>query len=180
VGILLRKLDRLQAWDLDDRSSYPWLRTGEFQADPLSDLNSSNNKISVFEIDEDEANLTQVASALAAGRGQYDRFDYVLFPDSVVSGLDFRLVATSGNTPDEQVNGYHRNISELSAQRLVELVERIFRNKKRIDTVSERDLIECIIQGIRDGRVKHKLIRNQERLRERANKLGLEVPPDDN
>ena len=179
MGILLRKLDRIQTWDLDHRAPFPWLRAGEFQADPLGDLNTSGNAISVYEIDENEENLTQVAGALSVSRGRYDRFDYVLFPESVVSELGLRLVNTLGQTADAQVNQCHRDISEISSHRLVELVERIFRNQKRFGSVAERDIIKSIIDGLNDKRIKYASIRKSlERLQERANKLGLQIPPE--
>jgi hypothetical protein len=176
VGILLRKLDRIQTWDLDDRASFPWLRAGEFQADPLSDLNTSGNTISVYEIDEDEENLTQVAGAISIGRGKYDRFDYVLFPESVVSDLGLRLVNTLGQTADAQVNQCHRDISDISAQRLVELVARIVRSQRRIDSVTRRDLIKSIIEGLNAGRIKHTDIKSLDKVHQWANKLGLQIP----
>jgi hypothetical protein len=179
VPLLLRKLDRLLAWDLDNPSAYPWLRVGDFQADPLSDLTTSSNAISVYSIEQaDEANLLRIAAALTIGRGKYDRFDYVLFPETIVSGLGLQLINKAGNTADAQVNEFHRDISDVSAQRLVELVERIFRTSEKFGTIGERQLIGSIIEGLQQKRIKRKSVANWNRFCERAEKHRL-VPPEE-
>ncbi len=132
MPLLLRKLNHLLAWDLYNPDPHPWLRAGEFGAEPLSDLTTSNNTISVYSVEKDDnTNLLRIAAALVIARGKYDRFDYVLFPESVVFDLGFRLVSIPGNTADPEVNGIHRDISEISAQRLVELAGRIFREQQK-------------------------------------------------
>ena len=72
--------------------------------------------------------------------------------------LGFRLVSIPGNTADPEVNGIHRDISEISAQRLVELAGRIFREQQKFGNIGERDLISSIVEGLRQGRIKRKSV----------------------
>jgi hypothetical protein len=176
VSTLLRKLDFLQAWDLADRSSYPWLKPDEFPADPINDLHTSDNSLSVFLVDDDKGNIPQIAGTLAVARGKYDRFDYVLFPDAIVGQLGLQLVENPGKTADERVNLYHRNISEISAQRLVKLAGEIFKSNSGFGTVGERQLISSTIASLREGRIAKTRVKGFDRLRERAQKLELEFP----
>jgi hypothetical protein len=177
VSLLLRKLDRFQDWDLDDHHRYSWLRAGEFPADPLGDLTTSNNTISVYSLEQaDDKRLLRVAAALSMVRGKYDRFDYVLFPESVVLDIGLKLINIPGRTPDTEVNEIHRDVSEISAQRLIALAESIFRNNVKFGNVSERELINSILQGLRESRLESRSVRSWDRFCERARKRGLEVP----
>ena len=101
-----------------------WLdEDAELLADPLADLNTHSNELSVYEIQADEANLTDVIVGLASGRDSLVNVDYILIDRATVEAEGFILQVTRGATPYKTANDWHMDIVGLTARRLVELAE---------------------------------------------------------
>lgn len=119
MPLVLRKI-RKAKWYKNDR--VPWLTEGELQADALDDLRTMGNKLSIYLIDDDRANLEQVATALATANTEYiSDFEYALINYEVVERLNIKIENTEGATPDPLVNSYHRDLAELTASKIMAL-----------------------------------------------------------
>ena len=51
-----------------DRIPLPWLAENDLPADPIGDLKTSNNSLSLWHIEEDESNLERVVLGLIVNR----------------------------------------------------------------------------------------------------------------
>ncbi|NJL67865.1 MAG: hypothetical protein HC894_15955 [Microcoleus sp. SM1_3_4] len=91
------------------------------QADSLSDMVTTANKLSVYRINDDKSNLNRVAAALVANCENISNFDYLLFDELLLQILEIKSEETQANTPDESVNNWHLDLVELSLTKLVNL-----------------------------------------------------------
>lgn len=125
---------------------YSWILANDFPAPPLQDftINESGQQ-SVWHIEGDESNLTEVITALAATRAKFDHFDFILFPQTAVAEAGLATLETEGTTPHVNANPWHRDIIELSARRLVELAHLVFQQGRR-DRRQAR-VIEAYLRG---------------------------------
>lgn len=112
MPLVLRTI-RQSRW-LED--SFPWLEEGDAPADPLGDLATQDNELSVWIIDDEKSNLNQVVAAMAATRGHLSNLDFALFDLRFLSELNIKIAITTGGTPDKEVNTWHRDLVKLSAQ----------------------------------------------------------------
>jgi hypothetical protein len=143
--VLLRKIDK-RRWDVDlTRPS--WLPTGDFPASPLADLNTSyDSNLSVWFI-EKEANVKEIVVAMASTRDHVDKFDYALFPESIVNDANIGIHTSPANTPHVVANQWHRDLLELSSSKLVNLA-RLISERGSFYRVKEKDVKEWLEQAI--------------------------------
>lgn len=118
MPLLLRKIRRAKWYK---NAEVPWLPQGELQADALSDLSTKDNELSVWLIHDNKLNLNQVLAALAANLDTVSNFDYALVDEQRVAGIGIKIAESKGNLLDPDVNALHRNLSELTAAKLMEL-----------------------------------------------------------
>jgi hypothetical protein len=106
-----------------------WLDAGEVPADCVSDLKTKKNKLSIYEVADEDAAI-RVATALALQRavaGQKQNQSLrdnaaLLFPSQVLDELRCDTDRDAkGTTPDETVNGWHFDIVNLSGSQLTAL-----------------------------------------------------------
>jgi hypothetical protein len=99
----------------------PWLQKDEIPADPLGDLKTTGNGLSVYLIDDEKSNLGRVVCALAATRDRIQHFDYLLFDWDILLSTGITVKRSEGKTPDCAVNELHCDLAELSGQKLLAL-----------------------------------------------------------
>lgn len=99
-----------------------WIAPGETQADALLDLQTRNNRLSVFRIDNDN-DIQRVVVALAATRDHIANLDYAIFDDDELIAQGIDITQTVGETPDKTANILHCDIHNLTA-RQIELIAR--------------------------------------------------------
>lgn len=124
----------------------PWLIKGDVPADPLGDLATNQNRLSVWEVATDRANIERIVRAVAVGRDRVADMGYVLF-DSTFLPAGISIEQTKGTTPDEDANAWHRDLVDLSGSKLVALTKAILENGES-DTLLKRRLLELIEDGI--------------------------------
>src|SRR5687768_8214903 len=91
-----------------------WLRKGEPPADSLLDLQTEDNQLSVWLIDDGRSDVERIAVAIAATRQSLSPFDYRLVRLHAVTRLRLRLAQTPGNSADQEANHlWHRDLSRL-------------------------------------------------------------------
>ena len=143
MTVILRKLERKRYWD-----NASWHAPEETQANVLESFSTTNNELSVYVLDEPETQIDRVVAALAVSRKNLAQMDIAVVPDSALADCDIKTDSARGKTLDQEVNGWHRNLVELTVNK-----------------------VACFISAIkRDGKIK----RCQERRVEKAIKLALE------
>lgn len=105
--------------------TYPdleWMSPSEIQSDALGDLQTKDNKLSVYRI-ENEEEAERVVIALAANRDNLANLDYAVFEDTILESTDIAIRQQTGETPDEEVNRLHYDLIGLTVGRLAQLAE---------------------------------------------------------
>ena len=101
-----------------------WLQPDELQSDALLDLQSKDNRLSVYRA-EGEEEAKQVVIALAANRESLSNLDYALFEDSALVSTGIAIQQQDGETPDDEVNKLHYDLSNLTVGRLAALAQAV-------------------------------------------------------
>lgn len=103
---------------------FDWLEPGAIEADAVTDLKTTQNKLSIFFVeDEDEAKLAVAMVAVTAKETKH--FGYALIPLEVWQALNLETEEENATTPHALVNSWHRNVIKLSSDRLVALAKAI-------------------------------------------------------
>jgi hypothetical protein len=114
-----------------DHVELPWLPAGEIQADPIGDLRTKGNRLSVWHIEEDESNLSTVLVGLVANRAKIDKLEYGLFSEDLVAQVGLKMEETPGELQMQEANPWHRDLVELSGSSLVRLATALFPSLRR-------------------------------------------------
>lgn len=167
MSFLLRKI-RKNKWYKTETIS--WLLPGEFQSDPLCDLNTTENKLSVYRVEDDCSNLERVVSALAANCEKIANFDCILFDEKILNNVGIKSEQTKGDTPDEVVNNCHLDLIELSALKLVELAKQAL-NQGEVKRFLPQDITELLVDSIQKGYINKAKMRLKSTEIEKIDKL---------
>lgn len=147
--MLLRKINRARWLPLEDSG---WLPNGEIPADPLSDLATSQGRLSVWVISPDRSNLDRVIGALAGNCDYLSNVDYVLFDEGLVTQLGLKTTRAPGNSPDSEANGnWHQDIVELTAARMAALAKAVYAFAKPGDRRSPKQVRRLLEDAIRNN-----------------------------
>jgi len=155
MPLLLRAI-RKPRWCKDNKVA--WLEEGKAQADALGDLLTQKNQLSVWHVEDDKSNLCQVVAAIAATRDHASNLDYALFDQTLLTRIRARIENTVGHTPHREANArWHRDIVELSAEKIAELANIIMECGTKV-RISEPKVISLVKQAVTSGIVDmHKL-----------------------
>jgi hypothetical protein len=133
----------------------PWLERGDIPADPLADLATKENRLSVWEIAVDRSNLERIVRAVAIGRDKIADMGYVLFDADILRAAGIETLAEDGNTPDGGANSWHRDLIDLSGNKLT-LLARLILEKGESGTVLKKRLETLVEEGIRQKQLPEK------------------------
>jgi hypothetical protein len=147
VPLLLRRLKKYGRWI----EPCPWLPQGEAPSHVMTlELENKNNKLSVWEIEDDESNLNDVIVALVSMLDVVDTFDCMLVDKTCVADQGLTLVPTRADTPHRGANKWHLDITELTVSGLARLTRLLYLqgSHKRRDGIDVRSLmLEAISAG---------------------------------
>lgn len=115
MATLLRLFRKKNRWPSD---ATPWLDAGDVPADPLGDLATDDNTLSVYVVEDDPEKIDRVLAGLVVGRQNGSEAEYILFDESLVLLAGIKIIKTEGQTPDAEVNKWHRDLTEISALKL--------------------------------------------------------------
>jgi len=122
-----------------------WLSTGDIHADPLADLQTKDNALSVWKIEEGYSNWDILLTAVAANRSYISNIDYAVFGEDLILEHQIGIKASRGATPLKEANDFHLDLLELSGYKLVELAKSIMETAK-IGRVPEKE-IEALLKN---------------------------------
>ncbi len=147
MPLLLRKIRKNRWYKPDVAAGAP---ASPMPADPVGDLYTSGNDLSVFQIENDRSNLERVVTALGANAETISNVDYALFEDRLVTQVKLEINETPGGTPDEEVNKWHRDIAVGTADNLLALAKGIY-SVCETERVSEKEIHSWVAQGLERG-----------------------------
>jgi hypothetical protein len=91
-------------------------------ADALTDLRATNNELSVWRVQGDDANLQMVLTAVASSRKGLDKLDYTLLDEASLPAIPVRVERSEGKTPHVKANtSVHCDLVELTVQKVARL-----------------------------------------------------------
>jgi hypothetical protein len=149
MGIAVRFIYNYLHWEIPQEFNV-WLQFNEIPADPLSDLNTKKNELSIYLLNK-ESELDRCIAAFATHRskGEIRKIDYVIFEEQILIDLDIKYRQKDAiNLIDKKITKLHWNLYELSSQKLVRLAMKIM-NKNESDVYDKyqvRDLIQDSIE----------------------------------
>ena len=148
--VAIRKINKKVLWDPTPAPNEK-LPDGELRADALAELKTTENKLSVFIVDgiAPERLLTALG---CAGRDNVGAVDYIEFDYDVINALGLQILDAPGETPDTAVNLCHRDLAQLTASKLAEFANRLFRDgvKKRL---VDKEVGKLVNIGIKNGNI---------------------------
>jgi hypothetical protein len=136
------------------QADLPWLPVGELQAAALLDLRFSNNKLSIWKIEDDSSNLDRVITALAASKGKVsiENVDYVVLSQQILTGLGLKIEKSPGATLDSIANKeWHYDIIELTASKILAIAQRI--REEPIKRKREVEIKKLIMKAIKEKHI---------------------------
>ena len=129
----------------------PWLERDQVPADSLTDLRTSQNSLSVYLIEDDKSNLDRVVTALSVTRSKLQEYDYLLFDVGILSQVNIKVRESKGETPDSEVNEWHRHLVEISGNQLLALVRQVLESNYETDRYLPGEISEFATRAINSG-----------------------------
>lgn len=118
--------------------------------EPLADFAEST--LSVWLCDDLSLELDRLLAAFAAMRAKLDKLDCVIFQAKVLEELKLVIAEKPGATFDEAVNLTHRNLVGLSARDVLELTEKVYRERLLIQRRDQSEIRSLIAVAVNDRR----------------------------
>jgi len=146
MALLLRKV-RQTRWFKEPAASF--LEVGDVPADPFADLQTTDNVLSVWEVEHDRSNLMRVVRAIAVGGQRIDHTGYILFDSDQLASAEIPVQTSKGLSEDKGINDRHRDLV-LSGKKLLALAKLLLQHGET-GTITKPELIELVEEGIRSG-----------------------------
>lgn len=146
MTLFVRKV-RQGRWDLacDDT-------TKPLPADPMHDLRTDDDALSVWVLGPGDASLEDVVIALATGGTTLSNVDVIIVPEDSVAALSLSIDQDAeGDTPLVDTNRSHRDIVKLTAADLVRIGEVLRTGERR--RFSERQVRALVSEAINERRI---------------------------
>jgi hypothetical protein len=151
----VRKLGSKTLWDDPTPEEADWLSPNDLRADALRDLETEQNTLSIFEVDEGSGiSASRILAAMAARCSNLAKADFVVFDSAIFGELGIALERVEGETFDAGVNARHMNLVQLTAGKLADFGSRIRSggDKKRYTKKDVRELIrDSVARGFIDA-----------------------------
>lgn len=94
-------------------------------ADALKGFNTSQNRLSVYELLEDGVPEERLVAAISANAERLDRVVYAVFDEEISQEIGIKQERCLGETPDNEANAQHIDYVVGTAWRLFELVDAV-------------------------------------------------------
>lgn len=146
MPLLLRKI-RKSRW----LPAPAWIPEGTLHADPLADLVTKENQLSVWRVEDDESNLEEIVIALAGNFENPSNLDYILFDERLLQEADVRIKRSTGDTIVSEANSaWHHDLIELTARKVVKLGELAMESGRK-ERISEPQVVDLVQKAVQRG-----------------------------
>jgi hypothetical protein len=147
---LLRKVQRKTDWDPDGEFS-SYLPAGHAPADALKDLATTNNNLSVWQVDDAGENLDRVLAAIVSTRQYLQVLDYLIIDSERIQALNLAVAQTPGDTHDVQANeAWHFHLTRLSATDVANLANTMLTHGET-KRQRQKQLISLLKKSVEEG-----------------------------
>jgi len=152
MPFVLRTISKAKWFPLEASPSQDQQRISEsIQSDAFSDIKTEGNKLSVWHIEDNRSNLDRVLTALAANRDVLANVDYVILSEESIKSLKIEIEESQGESPDKDVNAWHRDLNIRSGSNLFALASAIFSmNDSRIRK-PRKEVEKLLCNAVRNG-----------------------------
>lgn len=131
-----------------------WVIDDDIEADPIGDLVTSKNKLSVYEISNHDEACRAIATVIAGSMNPVS-IGYVIIEHSELEHLGCNVERSTGETVDEEVNSWHRDIVQISGRKLLQMAIMIRDNHKaQVGELFEAQVGKILAQSIQAGHLK--------------------------
>lgn len=145
MPLLLREIHRSHWYT----QGLDWLEPGHAPADSLRDLQTEDNVLSCWWVEDDRRNFERVVAAISSKGERPENFDYALVPLDAVQDARIRFERTDSNTFDDEANhNWHVHLLELTAAKVSELARLIMPPENR-DRIPHKRVAEWMKQAVR-------------------------------
>lgn len=135
-----------------------WVPMGALHADPLADLGTKGNRLSVWRVEDDKSNLEKILVALAGNFDSASNLDYILFEERLLQKADVRIERSDGDTILSEANSsWHHDLVELTAQKVVKLAELAMENGRK-ERISEPEVVGLVRNAVQRGTIDPKCL----------------------
>lgn len=139
-----------------------WLLAGEVPAETLVDVvrqDVQQNELSVYVVNDKGDELKRLVAAFAANRDRPDKLDYKLLDYDQLEILGFDFDSILGDTSDDLVNQWHRNLHHLTIARLMEFVKLLYETETKKSP--KKDVEKWIAESVRNQYIQLERIRSE-------------------
>lgn len=143
---LLRRLSDWDKWAELAESNF-WNK-GDCPPELLSQLYDNSEGISVYSVDDDK-DINRIIAAISLDWGTFKDCGYAVFSDQDLKTIGLELKNTKSFTFDEDTNQRHRDIVEISGQKLIKLVA-LVSNKAKLGMMTKEEIIKNLKQFLAD------------------------------
>lgn len=127
------------------------LAVDDVPSDPLADLTTKENLLSVWVVNEDGSNIERIVRAVGIGRQELAHIGYVVFDAASLADAGIEIIENSGESCDHEANAWHRDLA-LSGNKVVALAKTMFRHGE-IDVVLKQRMEELVKEGLNNGQL---------------------------
>lgn len=133
----------------DDDGDPDWISAEDGPADLVTHFLPTDNRISVYLVEEDA--VERLCAAFCAARKNVQTLDFVLLePETLYKAGFFVDASAPGDVPDHEVRGWHRDIANLTVASLPKLAL-LFRAKAERRRILQRTVVQHIDVGLASG-----------------------------
>ncbi|MHA1894133.1 MAG: hypothetical protein ACTSX4_06510 [Candidatus Helarchaeota archaeon] len=147
---LIRKINKAKWFQINI------MNDNDVSADAITNcLKTTKNTLSVWNI-ETEDDIDKAVLAIVSSQDHIETIDVVILNTEKIKEYDINIIASTGNTPIEELKDLHKDLSELTFSKLGKIkdhiVERI-RNDK-IKRYTKGKLKKMLLEAIKNGKLK--------------------------
>ena len=130
-----------------------WLPVGELQADALGDLRTEDNKLSIWQLEGEGQNISDIIAAIASKSEHLSIVDYALLESKDINERGIEATQSEGDTPNDGLNrNNHLDLIQLTLTKLVGVSEAL-RSKSAFGRALRKDVENMIVDGIIAGAI---------------------------
>lgn len=142
---LLYKTQKAGRWFTVREVAQQWLaERRHLPADAVCEFKTSDNTLSVFELDRARNNAARIVAAIASkSNNKIVNTDCLVFDSAILADIGITRNKKQGETPDNVANEWHWDLTELTGVQLVKLAEELV-NRAVLLSLLDKELISAL------------------------------------
>lgn len=108
-------------------------------ADPIADLTTTGNALSVWIMDT-ETQLAEVAAGFCVDKQEIEKVDFLIVDADAVEAIGIEIKEVDGKLPIARLNSFHRDLVGLTAQQLIDLAMLLYSAAKPLSMPKQRNV----------------------------------------